>query len=217
MLRSFDCFLRGEKNDSEKVRRKTNSRSSFIVAGVTSQNQGFLGAEQFASMQRGSAIVLVSRAGVVDFDAMLEFAERGHIRFATDVYPQEPLPAVHPARDTETSLLYAHQAGALRTALKRIGKLVVADAELIVCGLPPVLCKQAQPETAASFILSGATAIGVGTELIPTESIQRRQSQRIHELARRFTKLVRDAREQLEAWKRSQVVKEFTGAEKCEK
>jgi 2-dehydro-3-deoxyphosphogluconate aldolase/(4S)-4-hydroxy-2-oxoglutarate aldolase len=72
-------------------------------------------------------------------------------------------------------------------------------------------------QTAANFILSGATAIGVGTELIPTEAIGRRQSQRIHELARRFTKLVKDAREQLEAWRRSQVVKEFIGTEKCEK
>jgi 2-dehydro-3-deoxyphosphogluconate aldolase / (4S)-4-hydroxy-2-oxoglutarate aldolase len=71
-------------------------------------------------------------------------------------------------------------------------------------------------QTAANFILSGATAIGVGTELIPNEAIQRRQSQRIHELARRFAKLVKDAREQIEAWKRSQVVKEFTGTEKCE-
>ena len=53
--------------------------------------------------------------------------------------------------------------------------------------------------------------------MIPTEAIARRQSKRIHELARRFAKLVKDAREQLEAWKRSQVVKEFTGNEKCEK
>ena len=72
-------------------------------------------------------------------------------------------------------------------------------------------------QTAANFILSGASAIGVGTELIPTEAIQRRQSQRIHELARRFKKLVQDAREQIESWKRSQVVQEFTEAEKCEK
>ncbi|HTS06587.1 MAG TPA: hypothetical protein VMP68_13465 [Candidatus Eisenbacteria bacterium] len=72
-------------------------------------------------------------------------------------------------------------------------------------------------QTAASFILSGATAIGVSTESIPTEAIARRQLKRIHELARRFTRLVKDAREQIEAWKRSQVVKEFTGTEKCEK
>jgi phosphoglycerate dehydrogenase-like enzyme len=127
------------------------SRLVFIVAGVTSQNQGFLGAHQFASMQRGSAIVLVSRAAVVDFDAMLDFAEKGHIRFATDVFPEEPLSPEHRARRTSNSILCAHQAGALETAIKRIGKMVVADAELIARGLPPIMCKPAQLETVALF------------------------------------------------------------------
>jgi phosphoglycerate dehydrogenase-like enzyme len=123
------------------------SRLVFIVAGVTSQNEGSLGAQQLASMQPGSAVVLVSRAGIVDFDAMLDFANRGHIRFATDVYPQEPLPPAHPARFAANSVLCAHQAGAMQAALRRIGKLVVADTELILKGLAPILCKVAQPET----------------------------------------------------------------------
>ena len=127
------------------------SRLVFIVAGVTSQNQGFLGAQQFAAMQRGSALVLVSRAAVVDFDAMLDFAEKGHIRFATDVFPEEPLSSEHRARRTSNSILCAHQAGALETAIKRIGKMVVADAELIARGLPPIMCKPAQLETVALF------------------------------------------------------------------
>jgi 2-dehydro-3-deoxyphosphogluconate aldolase / (4S)-4-hydroxy-2-oxoglutarate aldolase len=83
--------------------------------------------------------------------------------------------------------------------------------------IPLIAAGGVNQQNAANFILSGATAIGVGTELIPTEAIERRQSQRIHELARRFAKLVRDARQQIEAWQRTQVVKEFTGAEKCEK
>jgi 2-dehydro-3-deoxyphosphogluconate aldolase / (4S)-4-hydroxy-2-oxoglutarate aldolase len=72
-------------------------------------------------------------------------------------------------------------------------------------------------QTAASFILSGATAIGIGHELIPPEAIERRQSARIKELARRFAKIVKDAREEIEIWKQSQVVKSYTGTEKCEK
>jgi 2-dehydro-3-deoxyphosphogluconate aldolase / (4S)-4-hydroxy-2-oxoglutarate aldolase len=83
--------------------------------------------------------------------------------------------------------------------------------------IPLIAAGGVNQHTAANFILSGATAIGVGTELIPNEAIERRQSQRIHELARRFAKLVKDAREQIEAWKRSQVVKEFRETEKCEK
>jgi hypothetical protein len=52
--------------------------------------------------------------------------------------------------------------------------------------------------------------------LIPTEAIARRQSDRIKELARRFRRLVKEAREQIDEWKKSIVVKEFTGTEECE-
>jgi phosphoglycerate dehydrogenase-like enzyme len=145
LLQTLEC----EPASLEDVLR--HSQVIFVVAGATTQNQGFLGAKQFALMQPDSALILVSRAAVVDFDAMLDFAARGAIRVATDVYPQEPLPAAHTARQNENTLLCAHQAGALETAIKRIGKMVVSDAELIARGLPPVLCKPAQPETVLSF------------------------------------------------------------------
>ena len=52
-------------------------------------------------------------------------------------------------------------------------------------------------QTAANFILAGATALGIGSELIPKEALTRRQEAWIGELARRFTGIVRDARSQL--------------------
>jgi len=52
-------------------------------------------------------------------------------------------------------------------------------------------------QTAANFILAGASAIGIGAELIPTEAIERRQSERIRELAHRFLGFVKDARQRL--------------------
>jgi 2-dehydro-3-deoxyphosphogluconate aldolase/(4S)-4-hydroxy-2-oxoglutarate aldolase len=48
--------------------------------------------------------------------------------------------------------------------------------------------------TASDFILAGATAIGLGGELLPREALHFRQTDRIHELAGRFLSLVRDAR-----------------------
>jgi 2-dehydro-3-deoxyphosphogluconate aldolase/(4S)-4-hydroxy-2-oxoglutarate aldolase len=48
--------------------------------------------------------------------------------------------------------------------------------------------------TALSFITAGATALGVGRDLIPAEAIRLRQSQRIQELARRFLSFVGNAR-----------------------
>jgi 2-keto-3-deoxy-6-phosphogluconate aldolase len=56
-------------------------------------------------------------------------------------------------------------------------------------------------QTAANFILSGATAIGVGAELIPHEAITRRQIERIRELATRFVGFVKEARDRMKTWK----------------
>jgi len=48
--------------------------------------------------------------------------------------------------------------------------------------------------TATDFILAGATAIGLGGELLPKEALHLRQADRIHELAGRFLTMVKDAR-----------------------
>jgi 2-dehydro-3-deoxyphosphogluconate aldolase / (4S)-4-hydroxy-2-oxoglutarate aldolase len=52
-------------------------------------------------------------------------------------------------------------------------------------------------QNAGAFILAGASAIGVGTELIPPDAVQHREIQRIKELARRFVTYVKDARRRL--------------------
>lgn len=51
--------------------------------------------------------------------------------------------------------------------------------------------------TAANYIFAGASAIGVGGELVPEEAIRLRQEERIHELARRFVGFVTKARLQM--------------------
>jgi 2-dehydro-3-deoxyphosphogluconate aldolase / (4S)-4-hydroxy-2-oxoglutarate aldolase len=48
--------------------------------------------------------------------------------------------------------------------------------------------------TAANFIRAGASAVGVGVELMPKDAIRLRQDQRIHELARRFAGFVAEGR-----------------------
>jgi len=57
--------------------------------------------------------------------------------------------------------------------------------------------------TAGNLILAGAAALGVGRELIPTGAIQQRRAGWVHELARRFLALVKNARSQAAAWKGS--------------
>jgi phosphoglycerate dehydrogenase-like enzyme len=123
------------------------SRVVFVFAGVSSENAGFLGESEFGLMQPGSAFILMSRAAVVDFPALLRHAASGRLKVATDVFPDEPAAADDPLRHNDGLLLSAHRAGAMPEALYDIGRQTVADAEQILRGLPPVLCRRAQRET----------------------------------------------------------------------
>ena len=50
---------------------------------------------------------------------------------------------------------------------------------------------------AGEFILSGAAALGIGGDLIPRKAIKMKESHWIRELARRFSTIVKESREQL--------------------
>lgn len=48
--------------------------------------------------------------------------------------------------------------------------------------------------TAIDFIVAGASALGIGADLIPAEALTKRNESQIHELARRFLAMVKEAR-----------------------
>ena len=125
------------------------SKVVFVLTAVTSENQGFIGAKQFGLMQPGSVFVLASRAAVVNYDDMLDAAERGHIRVAADVFPVEPIPKGHRARRTPNTVLGAHRAGNVPEIWTKMGEMVTDDLELILRGLPPQRCQRANVETVA--------------------------------------------------------------------
>ncbi len=124
-----------------------HSQVIVVFAAVTSENQGFLGRREFETIAPGSVVLLISRAGVVDFPEFLRQVESGRFRAATDVFPVEPAPLDDPARALEGLVLSPHRAGALPDSLLEIGRQTVADAELILRGLPPISCRRAERET----------------------------------------------------------------------
>lgn len=117
-----------------------------VVASPTSENKHFIGAREFEKMRPGTMVILLSRADVVDIDALMNACANGHIAAATDVFPEEPLAVDHPLRTTPNLILSAHRAGALQSALHEIGERVVADLMLLSRGLPPQNCKRAEIE-----------------------------------------------------------------------
>ncbi len=63
--------------------------------------------------------------------------------------------------------------------------------------IPLIATGGVNQQTALHYILAGASALGVGSELIPNEALRQKQEERIHELARRFLGKVKDARGRL--------------------
>ncbi len=137
-----------EVDACQSRRRCSDSDFVFVVSAVSTENRGFLGAAQFARMRPGAAFILLSRADVVDFDALLDAVASGRIRAASDVYPEEPMPRSHRVRQINGFIRSAHRAGALETAFKQMGEMVLEDMHLMDRDLPPLRCKRAERETA---------------------------------------------------------------------
>ncbi len=128
-----ECFARG--------------RVVFLLAAVTSENAGQIGARHFASMARGSVVILASRAALVNFPEMLDAARSGQIRAGIDVWPEEPIPVNEPGRNVPNTLVQAHRCGSVPEIQTLIGQLVVDDLENILAGAPPQRCQRATLET----------------------------------------------------------------------
>lgn len=129
----------------------TRARVVFLLAANTSENTGQIGQRHFALMQKGSVVILASRAALVNFPELLAAAASGHIRAGIDVWPEEPVPPNEPGRSTPNTLIQAHRAGSVPEIQPLIGQLVVDDLENILAGLPPQRCQRAVVETVSKL------------------------------------------------------------------
>ena len=127
----------------------TTSRVLFVLAGATAENQAMIGMRQLERMPHGACLVLVSRASLVDFDALTAKVRTGDIRAAVDVFPQEPFPKRHSLRTLDNVILSAHRAGSLSSAYRLMGEMLVDDLAQILKGLPPLRLQRAERETVA--------------------------------------------------------------------
>jgi len=128
--------------------------------------------------------------------------------------------AAVPGALTPTEVLTAWRAGA---DFVKVFPVVTAGGEAYIRALnrslPEISLIAAggvNQQNAEAFILAGATAIGVGTQMIPTESIERKQAKRIHELAVRFSKFVREGRLRVPARKPVSADAVHVSAVKCD-
>jgi phosphoglycerate dehydrogenase-like enzyme len=129
----------------------THSNVVFVLATVTSESEHLLGADQLDLLPVGARLVLVSRAPVVDYEALLDRVCAGRLVAGIDVWPDEPVPAGYRARQLEGLVLSAHRAGGIPQAFYEIGRMVVDDLTLIALGLPPVRMQVAARELVGRY------------------------------------------------------------------
>jgi phosphoglycerate dehydrogenase-like enzyme len=122
------------------------SRVIFVLAIPSVENKALLDRALLKLIPADAVLVLMSRAHVVDFDALTELLYAGRFRAAIDVFPEEPVPADHPIRHAPNVVLSGHRAGSVGQELRRIGHLVANDLEAMLAGLPPREMQVAQPE-----------------------------------------------------------------------
>ena len=123
----------------------------FVLATVTADSERLLGPAELDRLPAGARLVLVSRAAVFDYDAVLERVAAGRFLAAIDVWPQEPMPADDRARGLDGLVLSAHRAGGIPQAFYEIGEMVLDDLDQIRAGLPPVRMQPAARELVTRY------------------------------------------------------------------
>jgi 2-dehydro-3-deoxyphosphogluconate aldolase/(4S)-4-hydroxy-2-oxoglutarate aldolase len=109
---------------------------------------------------------------------------------------------VFPGALTPTEVITVWKAGAdfvkIFPCASMGGYHYIQTLKLPLPQIPLIASGGVNQQTAFDFILAGASALGVGGQLIPQEALYKKKETQIQELARRFLGMVRDARAQLE-------------------
>lgn len=104
-----------------------HARCLFVAAVPTHENRHLIDADNLAKLQNHALVVLLSRAHLVDFDALTDAAISGRIRAAIDVFPNEPLTANDGLRHCKNVILSPHRAAAVAGGRQLIGDMILAD------------------------------------------------------------------------------------------
>jgi 2-dehydro-3-deoxyphosphogluconate aldolase/(4S)-4-hydroxy-2-oxoglutarate aldolase len=109
---------------------------------------------------------------------------------------------VFPGALTPTEVITAWAAGAdfvkIFPCAQVGGPVYLRSLKVPLPQIPLIASGGVNQLSAFNFIVAGATALGIGSELMPHEAVHRRHEEHIQELARRFINMVKDARAQQE-------------------
>lgn len=179
------------------------NRAGIPIAEITMTVPGAIGvitglARSFPEMIVGAGTVLDIETAKRCLDAGAKFITSPGLVLEVVEFATKNEVVVFPGALTPTEIITAWKAGADLVKIFPCGQVggdsYIRALKAPLPQVPLIASGGVNQQTALNFILAGAAALGIGGELIPRESVQQRQEDRILELARRFRKLVKEAR-----------------------
>jgi D-3-phosphoglycerate dehydrogenase / 2-oxoglutarate reductase len=147
MLRGFGCnvlvydpYLRTEalRDLAQKVELDellSRSRVVSLHARATPETNGMIGAKQLAAMAAGSVLINCARGTLVDYDAVCDALDSGHLWGAGfDVFPEEPIPAHSRLLTTPHIVMTPHIAGASRQTAEKAARIAAGEVRRFLHG-----------------------------------------------------------------------------------
>ena len=118
-----------------------------LHARATAENKGMIGAEQIAAMPAGSVLINCARGSLVQYDAVCDALDSGHLWGAGfDVFPEEPVPADSRLLRTPHLVMTPHIAGASKQTAEKAAKIAAEEVRRYLAKEPLRNC--ANPEAA---------------------------------------------------------------------
>lgn len=160
-ISAFDPWISPQVADKHGIQLASldavlqQSRCLFVTAVPTHENLGMLDSHRLSMLQDHALLVLLSRAHLVDFDAVVAEAASGRLRVATDVFPTEPLDASHYARELPNMILSPHRAAAVAGGRHLIGEMIVDDLIAMKTGNSVRRLTRASPDRIAELAGAG--------------------------------------------------------------
>ena len=200
--------VRVASSEHARYAAETVCHSGIPIAEITMTVPGAL--EVIADLVKNVPEMIVGAGTVLDTETAQRCVDAGaHFLTSTGVVQE----VVEFARQLEmlviagaltpTELIHAWKTGSDMIKIFPCGQVggasYIHTLKVPFPNVPLIAAGGVNQQTAFGYILAGASALGIGSELIPKEALQRKQDHRIRELARRFLGLVKDARNRMAA------------------
>ncbi len=195
--------VRVSSRELARFAAETVYSAGIPVAEITMTTPGALEviddlAKRYPEMAVGAGTVLDEDSARLCIDAGARFLTSPGFVPEVVAYANKLNVVVLPGALTPTEIIAAWKAGSDLVKIfptAHIGGVQYVRAlKVPLPQIPLIATGGVNQLTAFDFIQAGASAIGLGGELLPKEALHFRQEDRIHELASRFLGLVRDAR-----------------------